>query len=93
MKRLRIGDLIYCHTTGHMSGDGEVFCIKGEYYQVTGFVDSFSKYKRYTIKDSRGNDKHEFTLYALLTGSCRWFSPGPILLVEIIDKRFRFNGI
>ena len=33
-----VGDKLYCHTTGRMNGDGELFAIKGEYYTISSFV-------------------------------------------------------
>lgn len=32
---MKIGEYIYCHTTGRMNGDGEIFVYKGCRYKIT----------------------------------------------------------
>jgi hypothetical protein len=35
---VKVGDLLYCHTTGYMNNTNDCFAVEGKYYPITGVM-------------------------------------------------------
>lgn len=85
MKDLKVGDELYCHTTGYFNGSGDCFAIAGKYYPITGVM-------RHTvyITNELGNRNHSWpedgTLY-------KYFKPHKVLVKKTVIKKLGFRFI
>lgn len=84
---MEIGEYIYCHTTGRMNGDGEVFAYKGKKYKV----DSRNPERIWFIDEGKNDhcwpleDENSINLFH------KYFSVRPIILAEYKIKNHTFN--
>ena len=81
--KIRVGDLVYCHTDGYMLNSNSQFATKGCYYPIKLISGTL-----YDIIDDGGRS-HSFSIEELKNG-CRWFSFKQEIIINKLIKKFSF---
>jgi hypothetical protein len=83
IKDLKVGDELYCHTTGYFNNSGSCFAIAGKYYPITGVM-------RHTvyITNELGNRNHSWPEGETFH---KYFKPCKVMVKKNNIKKLKFR--